>query len=171
MSYSETMLVAEQLMLKKGCELLGSPLQELGWTFKFDSAKTRLGACTYEPKIISLSRHWVSLNGCNNDIEDTIRHEIAHAIDYEKRGYSSHDKQWKVEAVLCGAKPNRLGSVKNLVKPLSRFQGFCISCKKAWSFHRIRSDIYCTSCGITIHILDTKKKTIRQRGGIPKPTR
>jgi hypothetical protein len=39
-------------------------------------------------------------------MEDVARHEIAHALDFESRGRSAHDAQWKRWAVACGADPS-----------------------------------------------------------------
>ena len=41
------------------------------------------------------------------EVEDTLRHEIAHAIDHERRGRTNHDRVWKTLAVACGARPER----------------------------------------------------------------
>jgi predicted SprT family Zn-dependent metalloprotease len=42
------------------------------------------------------------------DFEDTIRHEIAHAIDVEIRGKSNHDGHWKKICRAIGADDTRL---------------------------------------------------------------
>ncbi|HLA64356.1 MAG TPA: SprT-like domain-containing protein, partial [Rhodothermales bacterium] len=42
-----------------------------------------------------------------DEVEDTLRHEIAHAIDAERRGRSCHDRTWQAIARQCGARPER----------------------------------------------------------------
>ena len=60
-----------------GQENLGASLQELGWAFRFDRAKRRLGACKGgKAKVISLSRYYVQEKGWEV-MEDVARHEIA----------------------------------------------------------------------------------------------
>lgn len=36
-------------------------------------------------------------------INECLRHEIAHAIDFYERGHSPHDKRWKEIAIQCGS--------------------------------------------------------------------
>jgi hypothetical protein len=85
-------VLAEHLMRELGEQELGTPLQDLGWRFRYDNAKKRLGRCFYFKKLITLSTNLVLLNDSDNwQIDDTIRHEIAHAIDFEERGTSDTD--------------------------------------------------------------------------------
>ena len=68
-------------------------LAQLGWTFQWDSAKRRAGACKYSRKTITISRHYVALNLSErpDDVIDTILHEIAHAL----AGWSAgHGPKW-----------------------------------------------------------------------------
>lgn len=43
----------------------------------------------------------------DNVLEDVIRHEIAHALDYEARGTSDHGWKWKQKCEVTGADPTR----------------------------------------------------------------
>lgn len=45
------------------------------------------------------------LFGSTKAVLDTVRHEVAHAIDCNKRGYSNHDKEWQKLAKELGALP------------------------------------------------------------------
>lgn len=98
--------LALRLMQTLGDTLLGESLQRRGWTVGFDRARRRLGACHIRKKRITLSAH-LAASLPLADIEDTIRHEIAHAIDAERRGRSNHDATWKALAIACGAAPER----------------------------------------------------------------
>lgn len=73
------------------------------WTFAFDNAKLRAGACFHRSKKITLSRHFVE-NNSKEAVLDTLRHEIAHALAGPK---AHHGQQWKVLAVKVGANPTR----------------------------------------------------------------
>ena len=73
------------------------------WSFAFDNAKRRCGACFNSKRKITLSRHYVSLND-EWDVRDTVLHEIAHAIAGYKAG---HGPEWKAVARRIGATPNR----------------------------------------------------------------
>lgn len=106
---SEVEVHARALMDELGKHLLGASLLARGWTFQFDRARVRLGRCLFRRRgafvrIISVSvQH--AREGWVPNVEDTVRHEIAHAIDYELRGTSGHDAQWKHLALRCGASP------------------------------------------------------------------
>jgi predicted SprT family Zn-dependent metalloprotease len=89
--------LAESLMAQWG-------LIEKGWTFRFDDAYRRLGACRYSLMTIQLSRRIIPLNE-DAEIDDTIRHEIAHALAGKKAG---HGPVWQHYARAVGARPQRL---------------------------------------------------------------
>ena len=79
-------------------------LSKLGWSFKgFDRSVRRLGVCTWgtSKKSIGLSKIMTE-NRSKEEVEQTIRHEIGHAIDVEIRGTSSHDWRWKSIASQVG---------------------------------------------------------------------
>ena len=84
-------------------------LTQEGWTFQWDHAKTRYGLCNHTDMTIQLSKYLTKV--CDEDvIKDTILHEIAHALDMEENGTSSHHGlRWRKICVRIGALPNRLG--------------------------------------------------------------
>lgn len=86
-------------------------ISDLNYTFRFNNRLTRvLGRCNYTTKIIELSTKYTLANYDNIAvIEDTIRHEIAHAIAYILFGEKArgHGRYWKHVAVEVGAKPSR----------------------------------------------------------------
>ena len=105
-SLDDTLVLADRLMDALGRDLLGEPLQARGWSVGLDRARRRLGACHTGKKRITVSAHLMpSLPP--EEVEDTFRHEIAHAIDHERRGRTNHDRVWKTLAVACGARPER----------------------------------------------------------------
>ena len=57
------------------------------YTFKWDSAVRRFGCHNGRLKYISLSRPMTQHESSEKRVVNTILHEIAHGIDYEKRGY------------------------------------------------------------------------------------
>lgn len=157
----ETKVHALHLMDELGRKVLGKPLQELGWTFAFDNAKRRLGLCRYRPgkageKRISLSRHYVRLNGLQHVdenglqvIEDVIRHEIAHAIDNEQRGASDHSATWKKVCRLVGADPTRLYEGKDTHRMPGKYESTCPKCgNKDNYYRRPKLDQYCKTCNV-----------------------
>lgn len=81
---SEVRELAESLM----AEHLARKKHE--WTFRFDHARRRAGACHHETREISLSRHIVVL-GSLDDVRQIILHEIAHALCGWRHG---HSQKW-----------------------------------------------------------------------------
>jgi len=80
-------------------------LTERGWSARFDDAVTRFGACSSTRKRISLSRRLSALND-EDEVVDTILHEIAHALAFEAHGEDcNHDARWKAICRRIGARP------------------------------------------------------------------
>jgi predicted SprT family Zn-dependent metalloprotease len=89
-------------------------LKDLGWEINYNNAKTSAGKCkrkatrnrytgeiTVKSKTVELSNHLLRQNleeGKASEWEETIRHELAHAVDIELRGKSNHDRTWKAVA-------------------------------------------------------------------------
>jgi len=78
------------------------------YQLQLDNARRRAGCCKVNEKIISLSRHHLS-NNPREVIEDTIRHEIAHAIAYHCYKDIGHGKNWRAIAKKIGATPKATG--------------------------------------------------------------
>jgi predicted SprT family Zn-dependent metalloprotease len=74
-----------------------------GWGFKLGRGKRRLGCCRYRDKTISISKYHIALN-TREEVMDTVRHEVAHAIAGPGTG---HGSKWKRIAASIGAKPSR----------------------------------------------------------------
>lgn len=114
---------AETLALKLMAEFGLLP----GWAFRWDNARKRFGRCSFTAKEISLSRHLTKMNH-RHHVEDTIRHEIAHAKDAEERGRSDHSPHWKKWAIKCGAKPSRCYSGSDVKTPEAPLYTYCPNC-------------------------------------------
>ena len=84
------------------------------YTFKWDSAVRRFGCHNGRLKYISLSRPMTQHESNDDRVINTILHEIAHALDYKKRGYSNHDSQWKKTAKSIGCNGQTCSSVGGL---------------------------------------------------------
>jgi len=131
-----------------------------GWVFAWSNGKRQLGCAQVrrrrdprtrkivETKSIKLSRHLVRLND-EDEVRDTILHEIAHAIAGIEHG---HDATWKAVCRRIGARPQRLaGEEVNVVE--ARYTLMCGTCDKALGkrHRRIRKErlaiSYCRGCG------------------------
>lgn len=92
--------LAEQI----ACDLMREfGLTQNGWSFRWDDAKRRFGSCSNGRRRITLSSDLTRRND-QAQVEDTIRHEIAHAL--AGAGHW-HDDEWKRQCAVTGAKPER----------------------------------------------------------------
>ena len=71
------------------------------WTLAFGEARRRLGDCHFRHHVIRISRTH-ALAGSEEQIRDTVLHEIAHAIAGHEAG---HGPLWKATARRIGATP------------------------------------------------------------------
>lgn len=120
-----------------------------GWTFEFDRAKRRFGACHYRTKKISLSAHLVSLND-EARVRDTILHEIAHALVGFKH---HHDAVWKAKAIEIGCDGERCYSAKEVTRPEAKY---IMVCPNGHSFTRHKRTKRKTSCAKCSPIYDER---------------
>jgi predicted SprT family Zn-dependent metalloprotease len=114
------------------------------WFFQFNARKRQLGLCYEGKKTIALSYHFCELNP-PEVVEDTIRHQLAHALVGVKAG---HGPVWQAKARELGANPERTCS--DCVMPRGKWRAACPSCGKEFSRYRRpkRPDgWYCPACG------------------------
>jgi len=84
----------------------------IGWKFEWNTRKRSFGLCSPRKKTIALSLYLLPTID-NASAEDTIRHELAHALDIMDRGASDHSWKWKAWAIKVGADPTRTKSHDN----------------------------------------------------------
>jgi predicted metal-dependent hydrolase len=113
------------------------------WSFNFDNAKRRLGACNYGKKKISLSKSFVLLNN-KFFIEKIILHEIAHALAGFKAKHSQKFYE-TLKKINGNLDKNLLLQIKKT--PYS-YQGQCETCKKIYYTYKSNKNIACKSCCI-----------------------
>ncbi len=153
MTLTEAHQLALSLMEQHG-------LRKAGWRFRWGNGKRQLGSAgvkrrvdpvtgrTIEVRTITLSRHLVRLNS-DDEVRDTILHEIAHAIAGLEHG---HDAVWKAVCRRIGARPKRVAD--EMVQVVAaRFEVVCGTCRQvlAQRHRRMRVDVlersYCRHCG------------------------
>ena len=79
-----------------------------GWSFQFDDATKRAGCCNYQTRVISLA-HAYARSAPEEAIDDTMLHEIAHALVGKAHG---HDQVWQAQAVALGCSGHRCHDVQ-----------------------------------------------------------
>lgn len=131
---------ARKLMLSHG-------LSE--WEFGINNNVRRAGVCHYptasSPGRIELSAHFIEHNS-EEEIRDTILHEIAHALVGPRHG---HDAVWQAKCREIGAKPIRCYG-QDIIMPKGPWRAICPGCETEYDRHRRpaqRMGWYCRSCG------------------------
>lgn len=71
--------------------IFGRDLFATGWAFKTNRRKRALGICNYTKKTIEISEHYLAVN-TKEQILDTVRHEVAHAIAGVE---ANHGPKWR----------------------------------------------------------------------------
>lgn len=128
--------------------LMDNDLWEWGWDVRVGSALKQLGSCNYGTKIITISLPLANLYG-EDHLEDTILHEIAHALAGPQAG---HGPAWKSVCRAIGANPDRLANVPpELAKQTYRWEVRCPHCVEnrvgyKTSMSRRRGNYICSHC-------------------------
>lgn len=124
-------------------------LLDLGWHFEFNNRKTSLGWCKFRDKKIYVSLWYLEQHLDKAwRFENTIRHEIAHAIDFEIRRTSDHGYKWKRIASQVLSIPERcvpLGG-EATDKKTSKYTLICDNCGKESASHKIKK--VKSACGV-----------------------
>ena len=92
------------------------------WRFRFETATSRAGICRHDTRTIALSVSFV-LRAPWDDIQNTLLHEVAHAIVDPGHG---HDTVWQTAARRIGCTANRCSTVTHSLK---RWMGRCPRCR------------------------------------------
>jgi predicted SprT family Zn-dependent metalloprotease len=122
-----------------------------GWSFSFDHARRRFGCCRPGKKQISLSRPLVLLNS-EEEVRDTILHEIAHALTPR----DGHGAKWKAVCRQIGARPVRCFQADEVITPArrpARWRIGCPSCGWWADRHRpVQRKLICKTCRTAVVI-------------------
>lgn len=105
------------------------------WKIKITNAKKTHGQCFYRKKTISISKYLIILEQNEENIWDTLLHEIAHALDFYRRNTSNHDEKWKNIALSIGCNGNIEGYEDTFLMDtylFSRYKGKCNNCDKTF---------------------------------------
>jgi len=119
-----------------------------GWTAKWGKGVRTLGMCRYRRKEIAISKRY-ALHSSLEAIEDTILHEIAHALDFRKYGYSNHHgPKWQQIAKSIGCSGKRCKDSKQVkVGKILTHVYKCPNCgDKISTLRKIRVETACGPC-------------------------
>ncbi len=113
------------------------------WRVRFDQARQRCGACHFQSKEISLSKHFVRLNDAE-ELRLTVLHEIAHALAGPNTG---HGKRWQRVALKIGATGQTTNASAQMPDP--RWGLRCTLCTQIVARrHRRSLNLALVRCGV-----------------------
>lgn len=116
------------------------------WNLSFSNRKRTLGYCNCTKKIISISNAYLNNNPFET-MKDTLLHEIAHAVQYEKSGKTDHGKEWKKIASEVGCRPVRCADTSEVNLPEAKYIATCPGCGNETKFYRKVNKVYsCSKC-------------------------
>lgn len=114
MNVADAVLLARSLLKLHG-------LWEAGWRIGLSKSRSSCGDCTYSHKLIRLSEPTILINEASV-VENTIRHEIAHALT-EGDG---HGRRWRAKFYELGGKAT---IVNDAVVTAFKYSGTCPACR------------------------------------------
>jgi len=118
------------------------------WSIGFNNRKSSAGLTNLKKHSIVLSR-FLLMFASDDQILDTMRHEIAHAIDYEQRGFTNHDRFWKLVARRVGANPQRVVEDDSWAKKIpSKYTYVCERCGYSVNVNRRLKNMDHRFCGV-----------------------
>ncbi|WGD36772.1 SprT-like domain-containing protein [Lysinibacter sp. HNR] len=135
--------MAELSQVKKWAEaLIALHLNPLEWSFAFDHAKRRAGACHYTQKKITVSRY-LAAKYSDDEIHQILLHEIAHAL----AGHAAaHGPVWKKIAENIGYDGERLHDGES-AHELAPYVGHCAAGHTHYRYRAPTRELSCGSCG------------------------
>jgi predicted SprT family Zn-dependent metalloprotease len=129
------------LVIKLATTFMGQHLDIGLWSFGFDSAKKRLGVCKYDQHLISLSRYFVDLHSLA-EIDQVIRHEVAHALAGPKAG---HGAKWKKIATDIGYNHKKI-SGDEIGNATAKLIGTCPNGHTVYRHRKPKTQLSCSRC-------------------------
>jgi predicted SprT family Zn-dependent metalloprotease len=134
-------MVESAVVARVAQELLAEHLPGGSWTFAFDSAKRRAGACDYSRRRITVSRYLAEKTD-EDDVRQILLHEIAHAL----AGHAAaHGPRWRAVARDLGYTGERLhnGPIAHERAP---WVGTCAAGHVHYRFRRPTGPLSCGLC-------------------------
>ena len=109
------------------------------WKFEFSNDIHTMGWCWYKEKTLKFSKRYTHHGW--EEIEDTILHEIAHALVGPK--VKAHGVEWRRKARELGARPETCAESHVTPKdvPVKKFYLECPGCNKRWWRHRLQRKV------------------------------
>jgi len=134
-------MVESAVVVRLAEQLIAEHLPGGAWSFAFDSAKRRAGACDYGRRRITVSRYLAAKTD-EDDVRQVLLHEIAHAL----AGHAAaHGPKWRSIARGLGYTGERLHSGP-IADERAPWVGSCAAGHVHYRFRRPTSPLSCGLC-------------------------
>ncbi|MFD1722242.1 SprT-like domain-containing protein [Amnibacterium endophyticum] len=120
--------------------LIADHLPGGGWTFAFDRAVRRAGACHHADRRITVSRH-LAERAEEDEVRQVLLHEVAHALAGHRAG---HGPRWRAACARVGHSGGRLHE-RPIAEDRARWVG---TCPAGHEHRRFRRPERALSCGV-----------------------
>lgn len=125
--------LAKAKQVEERAEILLAQYDLNGWSFKISRTKTFVGMCYYMDQRIEFSEYF--LHEPWEQVEDTLLHEIAHALVGPH--VKAHGWHWRLKAIELGANPNRVAE-NAITSAKHNYLITCGGCGAKWKRHRLK---------------------------------
>ncbi|AJM77149.1 sprT domain-containing protein [Rathayibacter toxicus] len=128
------------------------------WSFAFDHARTRGGACHWARKRITVSQ-LLAARWSDEEVRQTLLHEVAHALAGPEAG---HGPQWRRTALRLGCDGSRTHR-NPTADELARWVGTCPSGHIFYRHRRPRHRLACGRCARhpeAAHAIQWRQRTV-----------
>jgi len=116
------------------------------WEVAYDNAKRRAGICKFAERTLGLSAPLTAVHS-EDDVRDTILHEIAHALVGPRHG---HDTTWQAMARRIGSSGERCVSPDSPTPPAA----WLGTCPHGHTIERHRRPERVLTCGLCSSVFD-----------------
>ena len=128
-------------------------LDQAGWTFVWDTARARLGYCTYTNKTVGLSSFVfdaIKDELKESEAKDTILHELGHALVGSGVG---HGRKWADVTLSIGGSAQRTYTDVKILDvgkyaAAAKYTATCCHCGKTTAYHRMSKHLLQRACGV-----------------------